>query len=159
MGIRFVVLMVVLWVGSVFAEELDIEKVFESHPLAAGWKEMYDEIDGANLDQKSLNAMTTWEMKAVSFVSFWQCETQMLDTAHKLFETLDAEGQVCFLKAHEAWKKYVDADALFLTDPSRDGSVRGIYFLGVKKELTLRRTKLYREMLSGKNIFKDELFY
>lgn len=121
-------------------------EVFEPIALELSWQEAYRAILGTTHEEKSQNARTTLEMKAVAEFSRWRVENDLAEAANRLFERLDAEGRDLMLKSHRAWKKHAQLQAVFLTDACRNGSARGLYSAYIHRVEAERRTMLYKEL-------------
>lgn len=140
------------------AEKSDVETVLSSESVSIQWLELYQSIQGVTIEEKSQHAMTTVEMKAVAVYDLKRQESAMLEVARTLWETLDSEGRDLFLRTHAAWWSYVKLQAEFMTDSGRGGSARSLYGQSVQTSEIKLRTELYRDMLSGKNIFQHKLY-
>ncbi len=134
------------------APERSVEQVFEIPPVDQQWKALYDKIEGSSHQEKGHNASSTWEMKAVSEISLWKTEVALQETAQKLYSTLDAEGQALMLKAHKAWRAFVQLQAEFVSDDCRRGSARGLFMRDILETEMQQRTQLYKEMLEGRSV-------
>lgn len=153
MNLNIAVYFLTLLASAAVGKELDASTVLACNKDAQ-WEQLYNEIEGETFEEKSLNAYTTWEIKAVAEHENYLREKEMCEVARALFDTLDGEGQELFLETHVAWKKYIVLQVAFVTDSIRNGSARGIYGRAILTDEIKRRTELYREMLAGKNIVK-----
>lgn len=127
-------------------------------PAVPDLKDVYDDIEGSTYEEKNQHAMSTLAMSAVGAMGLYVRETVMNEEAVTLLGTLDAEGAQTMLKAHKAWREYINLQADFMTDPGRGGSARGLYWKSIlDKEMRLR-TSLYQDMAEGKNVYKENLY-
>ena len=62
---RIAVCVVALLASVAGGKELDASTVLACK-MDAQWEQLYDEIEGETFEEKSLNAYTTWEIKAIS---------------------------------------------------------------------------------------------
>lgn len=120
------------------------------------WKtEIYDKIKGNSHAEKAQNALSTWEMKAVSEVEIWELEDHFYAVSEKMYHSLESAEREMFLKTHTAWKAYVVLQARFLAGDQ--GSAAPLYAREVMKTEIKRRTQLYKELLKGENLYTTGL--
>ncbi len=159
MNMKVAYLLSVLLIGiSVRGEEHAPASPLTLEAMDADWKEMYDKVKGDTYEEKAHNALTTWEMKAVSEYKRYLGERELVDAANTLLNKLDKEGRELFIETHSVWQKYIELQAEFMTDSGRGGSARGIYWRSIISDEYTLRTKLYRDMAEGKNVFQNKLY-
>lgn len=119
------------------------------------WKELYDEIEGSSLQEKQQNALTTWEMKAVSEMSLQNAENKLVATFRTLYAKSDDHGKSLLLDAHLAWNNYVQLQARLLAADCKGGSAESLYARAVLEHEIKRQTRIYQALADGHSIAVD----
>lgn len=120
------------------------------------WKtDIYDKIEGNTHAEKAKNALTTWEMQAVSEIELWTFEDNFYALTQKLYQSLEPSKRELFLKTHDAWKTYVVLQARFIA--GEQGSAAPLYAQDIMKSEIQRRTQLYQELLDGGTVYTTGL--
>lgn len=75
-------------------------------------------------------------------------EKELSEAARQVFDSLDAEGQLLFLRTHAAWRNFIELQSARQTDANRGGTARPLFRYSIENEEIARRTVLYREFLT-----------
>ena len=167
-AVGLVVLSMVLWGSVGWAKESSLtpESVFSYEPISDFWKGEYEAIKGNSMEEKSNNALTTVEMKAIMAMELSIKEKELAEISLKLWESLPEElfgmedrPRDRFLETHQAWKVYVHQQARFIANTGGGGSMYSLLYAQTLVDEIEWRIQLYQDLLDGKNVVKDDLYF
>jgi len=78
---------------------------------------------------------------------FEKVDAELNNIYKKVVAGLDAEGKKKLQAAQRAWIIYRDAEAAFVADSERGGSIVPLIYANTQTELTQARIKVLRELL------------
>lgn len=147
------------------SQQASPEKVFTVEPVSKFWTEAYDEIEGKTFAEKECHARTTIDAKAIEEMKLYIKGKELEQLGIKLWKALPEkledgqEPRKRFLKTHQAWREYIDQQALFIANTSEGGTMYTLIARTVLLDEIQWRIRLYRDLLDGKNAVKDELYF
>lgn len=146
--------------------DLDPKPIFAYEDYAESLVAIYAGVEGASLKEKARNAMTTVDMKAVAAMQLYEKEKELARVGLELWSILPAaimngseNPKERFLSTHQAWRIYIKEQSMFIANTTGGGSGYGLEYTSVLMREIEWRTRLYQDLLDGKNAVKNELYF